>query len=187
MPGRKMSSVISAILILLISKATSLLHFNLSATKDLKAKLAEFTKYFTDFRGVSLFSFDVKNMYSVLKQDTIYLALHQFLQLVRARLRSLSFHIHKTRKRKVAIEGKNPGTSKFYTVKFHVIPKFVVWEMENMDFLAGYTILKQSTGIAMGGCCSPAIAQILCIYAEWQWLQSLKTDAKFVRGSEIYG
>jgi hypothetical protein len=182
MPSKKMSSIVSAVLILLISKATNFLHFNLSATKDLKAKLQAFSEYFTKFSGVNLFSFDVNNMYTVLKHDAIFNALYQFMQLVRARLKSLSFHIYKYRKRKTAKVGKNPGSNKFYTIKFHQVPKFVMWELEFMIFFAGNQVLQQTTGIAMGGCCSPAVAQILCIYCELQWLQSLGADSKYIRG-----
>jgi hypothetical protein len=182
MPGRKMSSVVSAVLMLLISKAVTFMHFNLSATKDLKHRLHEFSRYFTKFDDVSLFSFDVNNMYSVLPHNSIMNALYQFLQLVRARLRTLSFHIYKFRKRKAAMTGRSPGSSKFYTIKFHQLPSFVQWEMEFMVFVAGSQILQQTTCIAMGGCCSPAMAQILCMYCEIQWLQSLKADAKYVRG-----
>jgi hypothetical protein len=182
MPGRKMSSVVSAVLILLISRATSFMHFNLGATKDLKRRLAEFSEYFTNFTGVRLFSFDVNNMYSVLRRGDIENALFQFLQLVRARLRTLSFHIHKFRKRKLHFWGRIQALENSILYLFVYYLCSPMWEIENMVFMAGDVVLQQSTGIAMGSCCSPAIAQILCIYCEVQWLQSLGADAKFIRG-----
>jgi hypothetical protein len=120
------------------------------------------------FQGLHLFYFDVNNMYTNLRLNNIETALYQFLHLVRARLKTLRFHIHKTRQKQAAMTGKNPGSRKFYSMQLHILPKFVMWELQNMVFWAGTTILRQQIGIAMDGCCSPTTTQILCIYCEFQ-------------------
>lgn len=181
-PQRAMSKAVAAVLIHLLTAVWAAPSFNITATKHLAAKVAEFSQYFTRFQDVDIFAFDVKNMYTELRHAAIDSALYQFLQLVRSRLKSLKFHIHKFRKRKKACVGSNPGSKLFYSLPFHVLHKYVLWELDNNYFWAGNVLLKQRIGISMGGSCSPVLAQILCTWSEYVWLSSLGVDAKFIRG-----
>lgn len=181
-PARGMSRAVAAVLMLLLSHFWSWASFNITATKDLAGRVAQFCSEFGEFGDVDIFSFDVKNMYTELRHQDVDNALYQFLQLVRSRLHTLSFHVHKSRKRKNAFVGVNPGSSLFYSMPFRILHKYVLWELDNNFFWAGNVLLKQSIGISMGGSCSPVLAQILCTWCEYTWLSSLGADARFIRG-----
>lgn len=181
-PARSMSRAVASVLMLLLTKYWSWASFNITATKELVGKVMEFGEHFAQFQGVKIFAFDVKNMYTELAHHDVDNALYQFLHLVRSRLRALRFHLHKRRKRPNACVGASPGSRLFYSLPFHVLHKFVLWELDNNVFWAGNVLLKQRVGISMGGSCSPVLAQILCTWCEYTWLSSLGADARFVRG-----
>jgi hypothetical protein len=67
-------------------------------------------------------------------------------------------------------------------MSFEVLHKVVMWELAHTYFWAGDTLLRQLIGLSMGGCCSPVVAQILCIWGEYKWLSSLGADCRYISG-----
>jgi hypothetical protein len=181
-PAKRITKSVAAVLGFLITCRSVLESFNMTATKELPHMLENMNKQFARLWNVSLFTFDVKNMYTELQHEDIDDALYHFLQLVRHRLKSTRFHIHKTRKKNHVFVGKNPGTRSYWSISFEVLHKVVMWELAHTYFWAGDCLLRQRIGLSMGGCCSPALAQILCIWGEHKMLSTLGADRRYIFG-----
>jgi hypothetical protein len=181
-PAKRLTRAVAAVLSYLLTYASILESFNITATKDLVAKLRAMNGKFLGMNFLKIFSFDVKNMYTNLMHPDLDTFLFQFLMHVLMKLKSLQFHVHKTKKKEHVHVGRNPGSQVFYTIPFKILHKVVMWDVKYCYFFAGDTILKQKIGLSMGSCCSPILAQIFCIICEAKWLQTLGQDERFISG-----
>jgi len=149
----------------------ALKHFTLPKTHDfldnfvfpLKNRVIQLKNSNTNFRIFSV-SYDVKNMYTELPHkkilDALYWLLdeskktrygrHQSLYITKSGRNGVSYHRHA---RSVAIT-------------FEQLILFAKFDLENVYFTLGKTILKQIIGIPMGSPLSPSLAIIICAHAE---------------------
>jgi len=65
------------------------------------------------------------------------------------------------------------------TITFNQIRQFVLFDLENVFFTLGITILKQINGIPMGSPTSPALAITVCAHSEYVFHQSIMDFPRF--------
>ena len=129
-------------------------------------------------------SFDVKNMYTELSNASIVTAIEWLLhesQLTRFG-RHKRVHLALSGRRNVAFQ-RNGG---FVHITYAQLITFVLFDLANVYFTLGTTILRQHNGIPMGSPISPALAIIVCAHAEHLFKQTISDFPNFFRGT-LYG
>ena len=125
-------------------------------------------------------SYDVKNMYTELPHDMIIKSLHWILDSsAKTRFgRHKRVNLLKTGRKGVHFQ-RSGGT---FSLTFKQLLEFAEFDLKNVFFTLGNSILKQIMGIPMGSPLSPSLAIIICAYSEHTFLSSL-TDSKFLTAS----
>ena len=122
-------------------------------------------------------SFDVKNMYTELPHASIITAIEWLLresQLTRFG-RHKRVHLALSGRRNVAFQ-RNGG---FVHITYAQLITFVLFDLANVYFTLGTTILRQHNGIPMGSPISPALAIIVCAHAEHLFKQTISDFPNF--------
>jgi hypothetical protein len=122
-------------------------------------------------------SFDVKNMYTELPHASIVTAIEWLLhesQLTRFG-RHKRVHLALSGRRNVAFQ-RSGG---FVHITYTQLITFVLFDLANVYFTLGTTILRQHNGIPMGSPISPALAIIVCAHAEHLFKQTISDFPNF--------
>ena len=174
-PLQKMFNFTGRSFMFLLLNNEELQHFTLPRTQDFISKyLIPFKdKYSTldkPYEILSL-SYDVKNMYTELPHDMIIQSLHWVLDSSsKTRFgRHKRVNLLKTGRNGVRFQ-RSGGT---FSLSFNQLLEFASFDLNNVFFTLGSTILKQIIGIPMGSPLSPALAIIICAYAEHNFLSSI--------------
>ena len=123
-----------------------------------------------------VYTFDQKDMYSKLAQADITTTVFQFVHEMALKFRTRSAVVERRRRGFTHLNSTRPVKGSV-CLSFELAAEIAVYEMSTAFFRYGSsTILHQREGIAMGGIASPALAWIVCIWAERAWVSSLRCD-----------
>jgi hypothetical protein len=151
--------------LMLLVKRCKLMSFNITTPAQLQQKFASVPVT----PDAVLVGFDVKNMYTELKHATALSSLRLFLDHLSSRGVRVVY-VRKRGTRVVVSTHGNCGPKRYHALTLHQLYELAKLEMESMAFLCSGSLLVQTTGLAMGGYCSPGLAVILCIIHEYMWL-----------------
>jgi hypothetical protein len=116
-------------------------------------------------------SFDVKNMYTELPHDKIIEAVDWLLSEACSTKYGRRRVVHCRRTGRNGVEFQTSGG--YTSITFAQLRAFVLFDLHNVFFTLGKTILHQIFGIPMGSPTSPALAIIVCARAEHIFMSSI--------------
>ncbi|KAK3233812.1 hypothetical protein CYMTET_55923 [Cymbomonas tetramitiformis] len=159
-------------------------HFSVAATQEICGRLSGFNSAIEAGDTVMAASFDVKELYVMLK-PAVLLEATEFV--VTRAMGDRPGVLVNTRGRK-GVSWFEAGTPQRVAVKMTASQMLagVRFILENgFRFVAG-SLVRQVSGIGIGGGASPGLAQCVCVFGEMQWTMSLGADRRLA-GAKILG
>ena len=116
-------------------------------------------------------------MYTELPHDQIMNSLRWLIQQTKMTKfgRHNRIHIQKTGRNGVTFQ-RSGGS---FAITFEQLLVYAKFDLDNVFFTLGKTILKQTLGIPMGSPLSPSLAIIICAYSEHKFLTSIHSFKYF--------
>ncbi|KAK3278517.1 hypothetical protein CYMTET_13548 [Cymbomonas tetramitiformis] len=180
-PDRMLQNRVGRALCFLIDQLDG--HFNVAATQEISGRLAKFNAAVERHDTVMAASFDVKEMYVLLK-PAVLLQATEFV--VMQAMGDQSGVLVNTRGRR-GVAWYAAGTPRRVAVKMTAAQILGVRSILDNGFLfVTGDLVRQVSGIGICGGASPGLVQCVCVFGEMQWTKSLGADQRLA-GIKILG
>jgi hypothetical protein len=176
----------TALTFLIMSIAEIYSHFNLFNITHMKQFVERTNHKFSELNTDSIYALfvDINNMYSEMKHKTIMNAVVWLIGITLKNNRGRDRVAIRRNKHNKYFSHFGRSYNRFTHTEIHIseLVEIIEYDMNNVIFTLGNVTLRQINGIPMGGFISAPEAQLVCIYSEVQFNESLGIDQKYVSG-----